>query len=1264
MTTTPEHRELLDGLRAAAEAVRGVDRAVPLLRYEARLGRARHLGDLVRPAPEAGWEPASPPEAAGVPGVPDVPGVPGAARRVRPPAEAYGGDPVPVGDGPATLQEALRMAADLAPDKGTRYIRADGSEDFQSYRRLRADAQRLLGGLRRTGLRPGDAVLFQIGGNRAFVTAFWACVLGGFLPTPVGPAPGYEQDNAVTQKLRNAWELLGRPLILTDERLAGGVAKLPALWGEDGVRTASVEELGEGGEDAEWHPATPGTPVVHLLTSGSTGTPKCVRHSSESILARTRATAAANGFGEHEVSLNWMPLDHVGGIVMYNVRDVVLRCEHVNAETEAFLAEPTRWLDWAHRHRVTNTWAPNFAFALVNQRAEAVRSGSWDLSALRHICNAGEAVVARTAERFMELLAPHGLPADAMRPCWGMSETSSGVTYSTLPRDDPEAGRLWADQDTLAGELRLVGPGTPGAVGFTEVGPPIPGVRLRIVDHDDRTLPEDVVGRLQITGPTITTGYHRNDAANAESFTADGWFNTGDLAFLHEGRLTITGREKDLIIVRGANYLNYDIESVAEQVPGTEATYVAACARPGPDTDELVVFFVPASDDPVEVRTTIAGITVRLAEEIGLRPDLVLPVARERFPKTASGKIQRSRLLTDLDQGAFDDWLREQEIAEESEATLPAWFFDRVWIETAAPSPGAAPEGPWLVLDACGLADRLRDRPGVPELITLAPGEDPAPVVAAHAFGAVLHGWGLGDADLETGPLSVVRLIQDLAAHGRTPPTLVLTTRGLWTGPGDRVDPLKATLPGLVRTAAAEDVLPLVRQVDLPAGTPGEWAAAVVAELGRRDGEGQAAYRDGRRLVARLRPVSFGEADERLVPGGRYLLTGGLGGIAYELAQYLLAAYGARLLLVGRTEVDPDGAGERAERLADLRSLGDVAYRAADVADEDALRAAVEEAERRWGAPLDGILHLAGAGVSAQCDDPEEHTLTRESPRAFLDAYRPKVLGTLAIAGLLRDRPDTPLVLFSSVNGDFGGRSFAAYSSANSFLNGFAEHWGHELGRPVRCLAWSMWTGVGMNRGNPADAAASRGFRPIGPARGLASFLAALSLDRVHLLIGLDGRNEHIVRAMVPGELRGAEIVVAYTGSAEAPQVRGALAAHAAALPMPVRCQRVERIPVRAGGEVDREWLLADAMAGLARGGRPYVAPVTELERVLAELWREVLGGGEIGRDDRFFDLGGSSVRAAQLVVRINDTVPVRMSVHQLYEHPTVGELAAVLERA
>ncbi|GAA0603025.1 hypothetical protein GCM10010174_19110 [Kutzneria viridogrisea] len=1224
---------VLEDLLAAVRAQPGVTEAAAVVRREARAERTR----VAKRAEEA------------------------APRRTNdheglPLAEAFGGEYVPRAGDPATLQEALKLAAELAPDKGITYVTASGDEEFQSYPRLLAEAQRALTGLRGLGLRPGDPVLFQFADNRNFLVAFWACVLGGYLPTPVGTPLGFDRDNAVTRKLFNSWELLDRPLILTDQRLLAAARGLSVLWDVEDLRIEALEPLLAESESTDWFPATPDDPALHLLTSGSTGIPKCVRHAHRSIVARSVGHAIANGFTSQDVSLNWMPLDHVGGIVMYNVFSVVLRRQHVNAEIEAFLADPMIWMDWVHRFRVTDTWAPNFAFSLFNEHADKAADRTWDLSCLRYILNGGEAVVSRTAQRFGQVLREHGLPADAMRPAYGMSETSSGIVSSALSSVDDTAGTLCFAQDSMSGRLREAERGGQDSVTFTEVGGPQPGVRLRIVDHEDRVLPEDHIGRLQVTGPTIMTGYHRNEAANAAAFTADGWFTTGDLAFLHNGRLTITGRENDLIIIQGANFLSYDIESIVEQVPGTEVTFVAACAyaESEGDTDKLVVFFVPSSEFAADQRATVAEIKARLSREIGLQPHHAIPVPREVFPKTASGKIQRSQLVKDLRNGAFDEVLREIEGAPEPEGALPNWFFDRAWLPAEQEARAELPTGPWLLLAPDGAQVPAEDN-----VIVVRQHEfdgDYLTLVERHKPSVVLHGFGLARGEgpvadqLHTGVYSVRGALQALA--GSQVQLLVLTQGGSWAREGDRVDVAKAALPGLIRTAAAERVLPVVRQIDVDGG---DLLAVVRAELAARGQNDLVSYRDGQRLVPRLRPVAVGDdLPPNVRVGGLYLLTGGLGGIGYEVAQYLLAAYQAKLLLVGRSEVGPED-----ERLADLQALGEVEYRSLDVADSAALAAAVTEAERAHG-PLTGVLHLASADVSGQWSELEQHTVAREPLSAFSGIYQAKVFGTLALAELLEDRPEAVLVLFSSVNGDFGGSSFGAYSSANSFLNGFADHWGRERGRPVRCLAWSMWAGVGMNQGSPTAAAASRGFRAITDEQGLESLLFALATEHVHLLIGLDGRNEHIVRELAPEQLRNSEIVLAHTGPEIDP---AALSEVVRRSPLPVRILAVREIPRDAEGGVDQARLLAAAAVDRPSGGHRHVEPATELERKLAELWAEVLGQQRIGREDRFFDLGGSSLRAAQLIARTNSALGTRLLVHQLYEHPTIGELAPVLAK-
>ncbi|MFE9096516.1 SDR family NAD(P)-dependent oxidoreductase [Streptomyces sp. NPDC007264] len=1290
---------LVAGIAAAARSVPGVREAVAVVRQGTR---APAPATPAAPAPEA----PRPPAAGG-----DEPS--SQTHGGAPSSQTHGG-PLHLPDGAATtLQEALRRAAELAPEKGTTFLRRGTTPDLQPYPELLAEAERVLAGLRAAGMEPGDAALFQFDDHRGYMTAFWACVLGGFVPTPVAVATTYTAHNEANRKLRGAWNLLGHPVVLTDAATAPALSEVRELWGESTVRILTVESLAAHERDGDWYPTTPDTPVINLLTSGSTGVPKCVQHTNASVAARSWAVIQGRGYTSDDISLIWMPLDHVT-MVFYNIRDMFLRCAHVNGRIDDFLADPLLWLDWLEEHGATNTWAPNFAFALINEQAGRMTGRSWNLSHVKEFTNGGEPVIAATSHRFLELLAPYGVPADAMAPAWGMSETCSGVTYSMQSRTDRTAGTLVVAPSSFDGELRFPDEherGDRDAVAFSTVGGPLPGVTVRIVDPDGGVLPEDRIGELQIRGVTMMRGYHGNAEANRAAFDAEGWFRTGDLAFVHRGALVIAGRKKDQIVVRGANYIAHELENVVEEAEGVRVTFSAAAGvrEPGEGSDRLVVFFVPVKWDAESLQRTFRDVRTRLGREAGLAPDLLVPVTEAEFPKTASGKIQRAALVADLKAGRFDDRIEREgraDRADRDETGPDTWFVARRWERLDAVGGDSGRDGAHG--GAHGGSGGVRVVFAEEEQ-TARLGVDGGPVVVVGEGGAyaeegpgryrvapadagqirrvftdvverygaidsVVCAWplpargDLGDTGGSGGPAArltevtrrftaLVRALED-EAFGR-PLLLLLTAGAVHVRPGDLVDLGVCALPGLVRTAVAELPHLTVRQLDLPADREA-WASAVRTELADRTRSGVVAARAGLRWQPRLTPVDEEEATGAapVVPGGLYLVTGGLGGIARDLAGYLLAAYGVRLLLVGRSPAQ----GHRAAALDELRALGQVRYAQADVADAAQLGAAVAAAEERFGRTLDGVLHLAAADVGDQWSELERHTLARETGESFARQYAAKVAGTLAVAELLESRPDAALTLFGSVNGEFGGHSFGAYAAANTFLVGFADHWRHERGREVRCLAWSVWEDTGMNRGRSSAPARRRGFRALDPDDGLRAFLAASALPHHYLLIGLDLGNPAILAELAADELSAREVLVAYTADGADPgAVRAALEPVLGEVTVPVRLVEVSRIPTDAAGGVDTTQLLLDAAPRPSGRTTPYEAPTGELERQIAEIWAEVLGRPTVGRGDSFFDLGGNSLRATRLLARIGDELTVRLTTHELYENPTVAGMAAAI---
>lgn len=549
---------------------------------------------------------------------------------------------------PAVLLRAAQTAA------GVRYLHSDGTEQFQRYCELAGQAQRILQGMAAAGVQSGDRVVLQIASPAEFLATLWACWLGRIVAIPVTIPPRYSLEEAKAAQLRSILTLVEPSLIVVSPSLFEAVQ----AFLEEGDRLVSVDALtgdalealtGDALDDAlttePFNPSegqAPGAiapvshPVLILFTSGSTGTPKGVTLTEHNLLASAYGMATVNHLTSHSITLNWMPLEHVASLVMFHVTEVYLGCQQIHVANDYVLQDPLRWIDLLDRYRVTATWAPNFAYGLIHQRVNDLAQRPWDLSCVQWMGNGAEAVVGKTTRIFLEVLAPYGLAKTAVSPGYGMSETCSGIVHSH---------DFWAaDQDAP----------------FVEVGTPIPGIELRIVDEQQQVVPEETVGQLQVRGVTVTPGYYGHPGLNAELFTADGWFNTGDLGFLRRGRLTITGRQKDVIILNGVNLYSHDVEAVVEELAEVEASFTAACSvrRSSETSDQLAIFFHPTGED-WELVSLIQRVRRQVLQRLGVNPSYVIPVERSAIPKTAIGKIQRSELSRQFQAGCFDEVLAQ-----------------------------------------------------------------------------------------------------------------------------------------------------------------------------------------------------------------------------------------------------------------------------------------------------------------------------------------------------------------------------------------------------------------------------------------------------------------------------------------------------------------------------------------------------------------------------------------------------------------------------
>ncbi|MHC5597720.1 MAG: AMP-binding protein [Nostoc sp.] len=194
-------------------------------------------------------------------------------------------------------------------------------EKVQSYGELLQDAQRILAGLKKLGLKSQDQIIFQLEDNQDFLCSFWACVLGGFVPVPISIAPTYEQVNTTTRKLQNTWQMLGKPLVLTSASLVQNIDGFSRLLNLENFQVATIDQLRECEPDLNWHQSQPEDLAILFLTSGSTGIPKCVMLNHRNLLSMSAGLVFMGDFSSQESILNWMPLDHVGALVSRFLRN-------------------------------------------------------------------------------------------------------------------------------------------------------------------------------------------------------------------------------------------------------------------------------------------------------------------------------------------------------------------------------------------------------------------------------------------------------------------------------------------------------------------------------------------------------------------------------------------------------------------------------------------------------------------------------------------------------------------------------------------------------------------------------------------------------------------------------------------------------------------------------------------------------------------------------------------------------------------------------
>ncbi|VFQ46274.1 non-ribosomal peptide synthetase [Desulfoluna butyratoxydans] len=507
-----------------------------------------------------------------------------------------------------------------------------------TYTELDARARAIGNRLRREPCRGKRALLFFPAGLE-FVKAFYGCLYAGVIPVPVncGVSPGH------ISRVRAILSDAVPGFVLTEEKAWGtlmeGFANLFA--GSSGPKLMVTDNLdpleAEDGDDVV---LTPESIALLQYTSGSTASPKGVILTHGNLMHNLSVLTEAWGLEDEGMrQVSWLPHHHITGLICNVLLPVYAGVETCLMSPEAFAEKPERWMRAVSKHKAHLTGAPNFAYDLAAECASEAIRNEIDLSSLKVAYNIAEPVKADTLRRFADAWAPNGFSMDTFYPMYGLSEATLHV-----------AGGFCVDHPGFDDH------------GAVCLGRSAPGTRLVVADPEiGAPLPDGKVGEVRFASESVARGYWEKDEETRETFAKGvsgrqgAYLRTGDLGFLQDGALFLTGRIKDLIIIRGTNHFPVDIEGSVERALRELPANGCAAFSVGSESGEALIVVQEAATVPPDISHRIREAVSR---DHQLVVQAVVLIAPGTLPRTASGKIQRLRCRQMYLEGSLEEIAR------------------------------------------------------------------------------------------------------------------------------------------------------------------------------------------------------------------------------------------------------------------------------------------------------------------------------------------------------------------------------------------------------------------------------------------------------------------------------------------------------------------------------------------------------------------------------------------------------------------------------
>jgi len=539
-----------------------------------------------------------------------------------------------------TVVDAIVAAGRARPRHGYTFQDMKDRETFYSFADIDQETSRRANGLLELGLKKGDRLGLVLIEPEEFVLTFLAALRAGIVAAPFYPPLGLTNYGAYHDRMARLMTNCGARVLVASKRMA----KL--LWSlvsdvEALERVVTPDQISTQAPLPREVALEPADIAFLQYTSGSTRLPKGVMVTHGGLVANSWAILGPQGLQcdpDVDSGVSWLPLYHDMGLVGFVVAPICFGAGVTFIPTLRFLQDPTIWLETIHRARGSVSFGPNFAFGYTARRVRQEQLERWDLSCLKVLGCGGEPIKPGTLRQFSELLVgPTKMHPHVVRPCYGAAESTLAIALVPLS-EGLQVQQIDAESFQAEGKVAPAKPEKP-ALQHVACGVAVAGTELAIADGEGRRLPDGVEGEILVRGASVAAGYFEDPESTAEAFR-DGWLHTGDLGYLLDGQIYVTGRKKDLLILRGRNYHPHELEFPLEAIDGVRRGNIVAFSVPGEESEEPVIV-LESKKEPDE--GLLDAVKRQVQMTTGLSPRDIVVLRPSTLPKTSSGKVQRSQ---------------------------------------------------------------------------------------------------------------------------------------------------------------------------------------------------------------------------------------------------------------------------------------------------------------------------------------------------------------------------------------------------------------------------------------------------------------------------------------------------------------------------------------------------------------------------------------------------------------------------------------------